>query len=68
MKKLWYENFRLTGDKMTFSRQIQVQIEAKIKKGIGPHNLRMPGIRELANSLSKPQQSGQIVSRCRIRL
>jgi GntR family transcriptional regulator/MocR family aminotransferase len=53
MKKLWYENFRLTGDKITFSRQIQVQIEAKIKKGIGPHNLRMPGIRELANSLSK---------------
>ncbi|NQX39302.1 DNA-binding transcriptional regulator, MocR family, contains an aminotransferase domain [Pedobacter steynii] len=53
MEKLWYENLRLTGDKITFPRQIQVQIEAKIKKGHGPHNLRMPGIQELANSLAR---------------
>ncbi|WP_342331735.1 hypothetical protein [Pedobacter sp. FW305-3-2-15-E-R2A2] len=53
MKKLWYENFRLTGAKITFPRQIQVQIEAKIKTGFRPPNLRMPGIQEFANSLSK---------------
>lgn len=53
MEKLWYENFRLTGDKITFSRQIQVQIEAKIKNGVRPPKLRMPGIQEFANSLSK---------------
>ena len=53
MEKLWYENFRLTGAKITFPRQIQVQIETKIKNGFRPPNLRMPGIQELANSLSK---------------
>lgn len=53
MEKLWYENFRLTGDKITFPRQILTQIEAKIKDGVRPPNLRMPGIQELANSLAR---------------